>query len=279
MLPNLLLTIALLSQVASSPDAAKAWIENHEVWIEKGAEARAVIYDSMAVEPVEASPSGDKVLYAALNPKFDQIHCANTPRQYVVLANASGQFIWKAALEQACNEFDRFDWIDGHRIGVMLCGRANCFYWILDASSGKVLQLFFGGFDFLWSHNRKWVAHRGIGMIPEDDIDSLMFNDDNMVYPPTDPTSHEIPIRRIGEMAWSPDDQWLSFGETEYPSYDSYVVLVSPSGRVLRESLPVDVDPGAKVQWTDNSHLRITASGRLFKFVVTNGALTETVEH
>ena len=252
MLPNLLLTVTLVLQAASSPLTVKAWIEDHEVWIEKGTEARAVIYDGMAVEPIEVSPNGDKVLYAVLNPKFDRMHCANTPSQYVVLASASGEIAWKVALEQACKEFDRFDWIDEHRVGVMLCGHANCFYWILDASSGKVLQQLGSGFDFLWSHNREWVAHRGIGTTP-DDIDSLMFNDDNIVYPPTDPTSHLTPVRRIGEMTWSPDDEWVSFGEIEYPSYDSYVVLVSPSGRVLRESLPVDVDPGAKVQWTVGS--------------------------
>ena len=278
MLPNLLLTVALLFQAASSPVTVKGWIANHEVWIEKGAEARAIIYDAMAVEPVEVSPSGDKVLYAALNPKFDQIHCANTPRQYVVLANASGRLMWKAALEQACNEFSRFDWIDAHRIGVMLCGHANCFYWILDASNGKIVQQLFAGFDFLWSHNREWVAHRSMRMRP-DEGDSLMFNDDTISYPPTDLASHLFPIRHIGEISWSPDDQWLSFGETEYPSYDSYVVLVSPSGGVLRESLPVDVDPDARVQWTDNSHLQITASGRLFKFVMGNAVLTEIVEH
>ncbi len=278
MLSSLLLTVALVLQAASSPLTVKAWIENHEVWIEKGAETRAVIYDGLAVEPVEVSPNGDKVLYAVLNPKFDQFSCANTPSQYVVLASAAGQIVWKAALEQACNEFARFDWIDEHRVGVMLCGHANCFYWILDASSGKMLQQFDRGFDFLWSHNRESVAHRGIGTTP-DDTDSLMFNDDNIVYPPADPASRLLPIRRIGEMTWSPDDEWVSFGEMEYPSYDSYVVLVSPTGRLLRESVPVDVDPGAKVQWTDNSHLQIAASGRVFKFVVGSAALTEIVEH
>ncbi|HME33378.1 MAG TPA: hypothetical protein VKG65_11545 [Terriglobales bacterium] len=278
MLTSLVLTFTLLLQAASSSATVKAWIENHEVWIEKDGEAHVVLYDGMAVEPVEVSPSGDKVIYAELNPKFDQEHCANTPRQYVVLANASGHVEWKAGPEDACGEFDRFDWIDEHRIGVMHCGHANCFYWILDASSGKVLKQLGGGFDFLWSHNRESVAHRGVGMTP-DDGDSLMFDDNLPIYPPTDPTSHFFPIRRIGELTWSPDDKWLSFGETEYPSYDSYVVLVNPSGRFLRESMPVDVDAAAKVEWIDNTHLQISTSGRTFKFVVTSDTLTEIVQH
>jgi len=278
MLPILFLTVTLLLQAVSSPITAKGWIEDHQVWIEKGGVARAVLYDGMAAEPVAASPDGDKVLYASLNPNFEQFSCANTPRQYVVLANASGQAIWKAALEEACQEFSRFDWIDEHRVGVMLCGHANCFYWILDASSGKILKRLGSGFDFLWSHNRKWVAHRSMRM-RIDEGDALMFNDDHIVYPPSEPKSHLFPTRHIGEISWSPDDQWLAFGEIEYPSQDSYVVLVSPSGKVLREGLPVDVDPGGRVEWTDNSHLQIMASGRLFKFVVANDTLTEIVEH
>lgn len=57
------------------------------------------------------------------------------------------------------------------------------------------------------------------------------------------------------------------------------MVLVSPQGEVLRESLPVDVEYNAKIEWTDANHFQITASKRTFKFVVDDGKLHEIVEH
>lgn len=65
----------------------------------------------------------------------------------------------------------------------------------------------------------------------------------------------------------------------EYPSGESYVVLVSPRGDVLRESLPVDVEYNAKIEWTDNTHFQVFASKHLFKFVVDKSELHEIVDH
>jgi hypothetical protein len=205
----------------------------------------------------------------------------------VVLVSASGQFLWKAALEEACNDFDRFEWIDEDRIGIMQCGHANCLYWILDANSGKTLKKMFGGFDFVWSHDQQTVARRKLGTVTVDDHTSyddlcmVVFNDDEEIaYPPrNERATHLGRDHTIGYLAWSPDDAWVSFAEIEYPSYDSYVVLVSPSGKILRESLPVDVQYNTTVEWTDSSHFELKASGQLFRFKVADGELREIVQH
>jgi hypothetical protein len=70
----------------------------------------------------------------------------------------------------------------------------------------------------------------------------------------------------------------VSFPEVENPSGDSNVVLVSPQGDFLRESLPVDVDYNAKVVWTHNNKSQITASKPTFKFVLEGGKLRELPE-
>ena len=227
--------LAMFRDLGTEPKY-KAWVENHEVWIETDAGNRRVLLDALVAEPVAASPSGDRVVYAVLNPQFDGPHCGNTPTKYLALVRATGEPVWKIGFEQACEDFSKFEWIDDQRIGAMLCGRANCFYWVVDAGSGKILQELGGGFDFLWSHNRRWVAHRQLGLGLEEG-DALLFNDDGIVYPHPWPTTG---FRKIGYLTWSPDDKWVSFGETDFPSYDSYVVPVSPQGKVVREDLPVD---------------------------------------
>lgn len=81
--------------------------------------------------------------------------------------------------------------------------------------------------------------------------------------------------RVLGYLSWSPEDTWISFPETEYPSGNSYVVLVSPHGDVLRESLPVDVESDSRITWTDGSHFQITALKQTFKFAIEGGRLRE----
>jgi hypothetical protein len=222
---TLLMLALLMSPDIDPPPKYKAWVQDHEVWIETSAGERRVVFDALAAEPAAMSPNGDRVVYAALNPLFDAERCGNTPQKYLVLVKGYGEFVWKIGFEQACNDFTKFEWIDDHRIGAMLCGHANCVYWIVDADSGRVLQKLGGGFDFLWSHNRKWVAHRRVSM-NEDDIGSLMFNDDTIAYPPMDANTHLFPRRDVGKLTWSPDDAWVSFCETEFPGRDGFVVLV-----------------------------------------------------
>ncbi len=285
MLISVILAFALMFPDVDSQPKYKAWIQDHEVWMETSAGPRRVIYDSLAADPVAASPAGDRVVYGVINTSFDAVHCGNTPQKFVVLVNSSGQFQWKTALKEACNDFTKFEWIDDHRIGVMLCGHANCFYWVLDAGSGTILEEDSGGFDFVWSHNRRYVAHSTAGNFELDantvvETSTLWFNDArDSVYPPVKPGTNTLYLRDIiDDMTWSPDDAWLAFPEVEYPSYDSFVVLVSPSGKVLRDSLPVDVSD-AVIQWTDSSHFQINASGRTFKYVIAGGTLHEIVHH
>ena len=290
MLILFVLAFALMFPDLDSPLKYKAWIQNHEIWMETSAGPRRVIYDAHTADPVAASPSsGDRVVYGVINPDFDAVHCGNTPRNYIVLVNASGQFFWKAGFEEACEDFGQLEWIDDHRIGAMLYGRANFIYWVLDADSGKTLQKMFGGHDFLWSHDRRYVARRGLGgttiagkdgLIESDELSYLMLNEDGKdVYPPLNPKTHRRYDRVLGYLSWSPNDKWISFPEREYPSGDGYVVLVSPQGDVLRESLPVDVEYNARIEWTDDSHFQITTSKQTFNFVINGGKLHEIVEH
>jgi len=253
-----------------SPPKHKAWVKDHDVWMQTDAGDRSVLHDPLAAEPAAASPSGDRVVYAVLNPLFDAPHCGNAPQKYLALVTSNGKLIWKIGFEEACEDFDRFEWIDDQRIGAMLCGHANCFYWVIDAGSGRILQRLATGFDFLWSHNRKWVAHRQIGLALEEG-DALLFNSDDIVYPHPWPTKG---YRKIGYLTWSPNDRWVAFGEMDFPSYDSNVVLVSPQGEVVREGLPVDAEY-SRVSWSDDSHLEITASGQTFRFEVRNNTLHE----
>lgn len=202
----------------------------------------------------------------------------------VVVVSSDGQSLGRFAAEGPY--FDSLEWIDDARLGVMICGHANCIYWVVDPKTGNALHKFFGGFDFLWSHDRQRVARRALGGITREDdkgesfdsdeMSHLMFNDDGKdVYPPEDPKTGGRYERILGELTWSPNDAWVSFPETENPSGDTYVVLVSPTGDVLRESLPVDVEYDSKIAWTDNSHFQITASKRTFYFVVEGGKLRE----
>jgi hypothetical protein len=266
-----LLTLVTASDLDPAPKY-KAWVEDHEIWTQTDAGDHQVLYDALASEPAAVSPSGDRVVYAVLNPLFDAPHCGNTPQKYLALVKTNGNPIWKIGFEEACNDFERFEWIDDKRIGAMLCGHANCFYWVVDALSGKILQKFGTGFDFLWSHNRKWVAHRQLGLGFEEG-DALLFNSDDIVYPHPWPTTG---FRTIGHLTWSPDDKWVSFGEMDFPSYDSYVVLVSPQGEVVREDLPVDVEYDSGITWTDNTHVEITTSRRTFRFELQGNKLHET---
>jgi hypothetical protein len=270
---SLLILLSLMSPDLDPPPKYKAWVQDHEVWIDSSAGRRRVLFDGLAAQPAAVSPKGDRVVYAIENPNTDE-HCNNTPQQYIALSSNSGSPLWKVGLDN-CNEFSEFEWIDEYRIGAKLCGHANCFYWVLDATSGKVLQQLTGGFDFLWSHNRQFVAHH-IPFYTEERSSVLGFGDEMPVYPKPDSNTGRIPVVDIGDLTWSPDDAWVSFPETDYPSYNSFVVLVSPEGKVLRDSLPVDVND-AVIQWTNSTHFQITASGRTFSYRVEGGKLQEIV--
>jgi hypothetical protein len=282
-----MVTLLLLLAFSMSPDidpppSQKVWIDNHEIWMQTSAGPRRVVYDAAANYLVAVSESGDKVAYAV--PDGKPVPDGAKSSMLVVMVTSDGQSLGRFTPEDPY--FDALEWIDNDRLGVMTCGHANCIYWVVDATTGQTLHKYFGGFDFLWSHDRRYVARRALGPITRedekgapfesDDLSSLMFNDDRKdVYPPQDPKTRRPYQRVLGYLTWSPDDEWISFPETEYPSYDSYVVLVSPKGEVLRESLPVDVEYNAKIIWTDANHFQITASKRMFYFTVESGKLRE----
>ena len=102
-----------------------------------------------------------------------------------------------------------------------------------------------------------------------------MFNSDHVVYP--NPWPRTV-YRDIGQLTWSPDDKWVSFGEMDHPSYDSFLVLVSPEGEVIRADLPADVQDDSRVTWTDNAHVEIMTSRGTSKFELRGNALHEIAE-
>src|SRR5450755_5062086 len=177
-----------------APPKFKVWVENNEVWMETSAGPRRVAFEASASYPVAITQSGDRVAYTVRDDK--PVIPGVKPSDLVVVVTADGRSFSRFAPEDP--GFDQLEWIDENRIGVMLPGHANCTYWVVDAKSGKTLQEFIGGFDFLWSHDRQYVARRALGTITledekgtsfeSDDLASLRFNDDNKdVYPPEDP--------------------------------------------------------------------------------------------
>jgi hypothetical protein len=282
---TLLVLLSLMFPEIDPQPKYKVWIENHEVWMQTSAGPRRVAFDAGADYPVAITQSGDRVAYTIRDRRAALPGVK--PSDLVVVLGADGQSLNRFTPEGV--GFDHLEWIDEDRIGVMMCGHANCIYWVVDAKTGKTLHEYWGGFDFLWSHDRQHVARRVMGPITvedergtpfeTDDLSCLMFNDDGKeVYPPENPKTERPYERILGHLTWSPDDAWVSFPETENPSGDTYVVLVSPQGEVLRESLPVDVEYDAKITWTDNNHFRITLAKRTFKFVVEGGKLREVTE-
>lgn len=160
------------------------------MWMETSAGNRRVTYDALASYPIAPSPSGDRVAFAV--PDGKPVREGQRPSMLVVVIDADGRTLAKFA--PADGYFDGIEWIDSERIGVVMEGHANSIYWVVDANSGEILQKFFGGFDFLWSHDRHYVARRHMGGISRDgknetdDLCSLSFNDDDkLVYPPMDP--------------------------------------------------------------------------------------------
>jgi hypothetical protein len=191
-----------------SPPKYKAWIQDHEVWMDSSAGPRRVICDALAADPVAASPSGDRVAYTV--PDGKPVPDGLRPSMLVVIVDVDGRSLAKFTAEEN-SVFDVIEWIDNNRIGVWYCGHANCVYWVVDPNSGRTLHKFFGGFDFLWSHDRRYVARRGLGpvriagkdgMIETDDLSSLMLNEDSKdVYPPLNPNTHR---RMIASLAICP---------------------------------------------------------------------------
>ena len=93
-------------------------------------------YDSRANYPIAISPSGTRLAYAV--PEGKPVPDGAKPSMLVAIVNSdrqsAGQFTPKDPY------FDTLEWIGESRIGVMMCGRANRIYWVVDAKSGATLH-------------------------------------------------------------------------------------------------------------------------------------------
>ena len=275
------------SSTSSSPPTM--WVQKNEVWVQTSSGERQLTHDGVPKRSPVVSPSGNEVAYAVDKKTPD----APQEEEEIVLANMDGGIIWRMVREDYIStSSEELSWVDDRRIGILGCGHASCVYWILDAGSGKTLKVMRGGFDFIWSHNRKFVARRtvGYGETPEGEPlpeqDSVLLNeDDAYVYPlRTDANdasgydrshSHDIGGQKAPTFIWSPNDKWVAFTDMIGPEDDSYIVLVSPSGEILRETVPVDIGFDATISWRDDTHLELHTGGRIFKFAINGKQLYE----
>ncbi|MGA3210538.1 MAG: hypothetical protein ABSD20_04475 [Terriglobales bacterium] len=275
------LVLALLFAPAfkgQSQENPEVWVEKNEVWRETAAGPRQLTHDGTTKSLAALSPNQKRLVYLVGDWSSD-----GEPPKDVVVADGDGQALRHVVPDgYVPGEFDKLEWIDNQRIGAMTCGHANCMYWILDADSGKTLKVMQGGFDFVWSHNRRWVARRFEADIYapdgsyEAEYDCVVL-DEKHIYPPYQPGQNRQLEQghTVGEFAWSPHDIWLGFTDTVTPEGDPYVVLVSPAGTVLRDTVPVDVQYDAIIVWDDDSHLRLLTGGRSFNFIVVGNEVHE----
>jgi hypothetical protein len=104
------------------------------------------------------SPSGDSLMYVVDHPVPN-----DPPKEEIIVLDMEGNIRKRITPEgYVPREFDRLDWIDEQRIGAMLCGHANCMYWVINPGSGKTIKVMSGGFEYTWSHNRKFAATWGV---------------------------------------------------------------------------------------------------------------------
>lgn len=274
---------------AQCQDLKTVWTDKNEVWAETSAGSRQITHDGIPKRLAALAPNGNRLAYVVDDWSSDPQH-KQPPKEDVVEMNGEGKLLRHLVPEgYVPDQFDRLEWIDSQRVGAMTCGHANCIYWMLDADSGKTLQVMQGGFDFTWSHDRRWVARRFISFLDAplgtlgDELDQLMLNE-TWIYPARAEVEEDAQTRAaqklihghwFGWFMWSPHDVWLAFTDTVTPEGDPYVVLASPTGVVLRETVPVDVEFDAKVEWADDTHLKLTTGGRTFKFIVENMELRE----
>ena len=284
-MPIYCIAIFLLILQTSDVKGQDIRIENNEVSIETSTGFRQITHDGTPKRLPVISPDGKRIVYVV------DLWLTNGPRkddsgdpEDVVETDTQGKVLRHIIPKGYIPvQFDQLEWIDNERVGAMGCGHANCVYWVLEANSGKTLKMMEGGFDFVWSHNRRWVARRSIGGgDPSSELDRLMLNDD-WVYP----SPREDKLQRtpggmpthghiIGDsIVWSPNDTWVAFTDVQEPEGDNYVVLASPSGLITRDMIAGDVSFNAQIKWTDDTHLDVTAAGRTFNLVIVGNELRD----
>jgi len=264
-------------------------VQDNEIWLQTASGQRQLTHDGVPKRLPTLSPSGDAVAYVVDHPVPQ-----NAPEETIVLLDLDGEVRQRIVPEgYVPREFERLDWLDDQRIGAMACGHASCMYWVLNPRSGKTIEVMSGGFEYTWSHNRQVVATRGVAYDCDDprerekgcpEHDSVSLDPGDASYPPEwagnfDDSyryshSHDIGITR-DTFVWSPDNKWVAFTDLIGPEDDWYVVILSPDGKMLRDTLAIDPDYKATLEWLDDSHLDVHASKRVFHFVVNGKQFSE----
>jgi hypothetical protein len=290
MLLRWVLVALFLLQGSDTPDP-NLWLDNNEIWLLTRPGPQQLTRDGFPKRLPILSPDSKRIAYVV-----DQ-WLPNVPRtesggegEDVVEIDTAGSLLRHIIPEGYIpGRFDRLEWIDNRRLGAMTCGHANCFYWILDADNGKTLKTMEGGFDFIWSHDGRWVARRTVADFVRngkgEEFDNLLLNEAETYPPPngedltafTTPPLHIPPHgHSFGPFAWSPDDAWVAFTDTETPERNAYVVVVSPNRQTtLRETVPAPVKYDTIIVWEDATHLQLTAQGQTLKFVVNESELQQ----
>jgi hypothetical protein len=254
--------------------------------------ARPLTHDGIPKRLPTLSPSGDGLMYVVDHPVPN-----SAPKEEIILLDLGGNVRKRITPEgDVPREFDRLDWIDEHRIGAMACGHANCIYWVINPASGKTIEVMSGGFEYTWSHNRQFVATWGVAYNCDEPHeretgcpmhDSVSLDPGHATYPPESAGNFDDSYRfshshDIGTSTpvfiWSPDDKWVAFTDLIGPEDDWYVVILSPGGNMLRDTLPIDPDYKATLEWLDDTHLDVRTSTQVFHFAVKGARFSELRE-
>jgi hypothetical protein len=243
------LLVPVLAQCQDTHEGSrKASVIDNEVWLDSVTGPPQLTQDSVPKWFALLALDGKRIVY--LEEEFSS-HVQQNQSPQVIMVDDNGKELWRVTPGGSWpgDRFDMLEWIDDQRIGTMHCGHANCIYWVLDAGSGKTLDVMKGGFDFVWSHDRKWVARRIVdccdteelpGDVVGSPVDEAVMLNKKDVYPPLVSRQQVHQTERsqrhsLGPFTWSPNDVWLGFTDTISPEGDPYVMLVSPTGAILRE--------------------------------------------
>jgi hypothetical protein len=177
------------------------------------------------------------------------------------------------------------EWIDNSRIGVACEFNPSLeFYMVLDAVSGKVQQTF-PGLGFVWSPDRRTLAHVGFLMHFAVLHDYCVLLNDTKVYPKGCPDGQAVKSRSRpdtftyrdqhtveSDLVWSPDSSklafivdvydldWTSEGTNHEASEDrnhrAFLAIISMDRRAVGYRLTQSVaEP--KLKWPDNSRIEL----------------------
>jgi hypothetical protein len=279
----LLVYIAIAALLWQSPsDSSTASVKDNEIWLLAPSGERQLTHDAVPKRLPTLSPAGDGLIYVVDHPVVN-----NSAQEEIIVLDLDGSIRKRIAPEgYVPREFDRLDWIDEHRIGALACGHASCMYWVINPDSGKTMEVIKGGFEYTWSHNRQFIAIWNVFYDCDDpherekgcpEHDSVSLYPSKAAYPPEWAGNFDDSYRfsrshDIGTstpvFVWSPDDKWVAFTDLIGPEDDWYVVILSPDGKMLRDTVPIDPDYKATLGWLSDRHLDLRTSKRVFHFAI-----------